>query len=58
MPNIGPSEDPIRDEVEFARAVAAVILAIKLDAAEKKADDAYERLVHPGDHPQEDREAV
>lgn len=43
----GSSAESIENEIEFARAITAVMLAVKLDLAEKKADDAYERLVQP-----------
>ena len=36
----------IRDEIEFARALTAVILAVKLEQAEERAQDAYDRIVN------------
>ena len=36
----------IRDEIEFARALTAVILAVKLEQAEERAQDAYDRIIH------------
>ena len=36
----------IRGEIEFARAVTAVILAVKLDQAEERAQNAYDRIVN------------
>lgn len=38
-------DSDIREEIEFARAVTAVILAVKLDQSEEKAQEAYERIV-------------
>ncbi len=38
-------DSDIRKEIEFARAVTAVILAVKLDQSEEKAQEAYERIV-------------
>ena len=48
--NLSPEEhEAVRNEIEFARAVTAVILAVKLNLAEEKAQEAYERIVHsPG----------
>ena len=37
-------EDRIRDEIEFARALTAVLLAVRLEVAEVKAQDAYEKI--------------
>jgi len=39
-------EKRIRDEVEFARALTAVLLAVRLEVAEAKAQDAFDRLAH------------
>lgn len=36
----------IREEIEFARALTAVLLAVKLEVAETKAQEAYERLAY------------
>ena len=38
----------IRDEIEFARAITAVILAVKLDHSEEKAQVAYDQIVSMG----------
>ncbi len=37
-------EDPIRAEIEFARALTAVLLAVRLEVAEVRAQDAYEKI--------------
>jgi len=37
-------DDRIREEIEFARALTAVLLAVRLEVAETKAQDAYERI--------------
>ena len=39
-------ETTISDEIEFARAVTAVILAVKLEQAEERAQNAYDRIVN------------
>lgn len=39
-------EKRIRDEVEFARALTAVLLAVRLEVAEAKAQEAFDRLAH------------
>ncbi len=39
-------EKRIREEIEFARALTAVLLAVKLEVAESKAQEAYDRLAH------------
>lgn len=39
-------EKRLREEVEFARALTAIVLAVRLEVAEAKAQDAYERLAH------------
>ncbi len=39
-------EMAIGDEIEFARAVTAVILAVKLEQAEERAQNAYDRIVN------------
>jgi len=36
--------DGVQDEIAFARALTAVILAVKLDLAEDKAQSAFERV--------------
>ena len=36
----------IRDEIEFARALTAVILAVKLEQAEERAQVAYDQIVN------------
>ena len=38
-------EDSIREEIEFARALTAVLLAVRLEVAEAKAQNAYEKIV-------------
>lgn len=37
-------EEHIREEIEFARALTAVLLAVRLEVAEAKAQAAYERI--------------
>lgn len=37
-------EDRIREEIEFARALTAVLLVVRLEVAEMKAQDAYEKI--------------
>jgi len=39
-------EAAISGEIEFARAVTAVILAVKLEQAEERAQDAYDRIIN------------
>ena len=39
-------ETAISGEIEFARAVTAVILAVKLEQAEERAQDAYDRIIN------------
>lgn len=39
-------EKRIQEEVEFARALTAVLLAVRLEVAEAKAQEAYDRLAH------------
>lgn len=36
----------ICDEIEFARALTAVILAVKLELAEERTQDAYNRIAN------------
>jgi len=36
----------IRVEIEFARALTAVILAVKLELAEERTQDAYNRIAN------------
>lgn len=38
-------DSDIREEIEFARAVTAVILAVKLDQSEEKAQEAYNSII-------------
>ena len=38
-------DSAIREEIEFARAVTALFLAIRLDQSEEKAHQAYSRIV-------------
>ena len=40
----GTQDDRIREEIEFARALTAVLLAVRLEVAEVKAQDAYEKI--------------
>lgn len=42
------TESGIRDEIEFARALTAVLLAVKLDQSEDKAQVAYDQIVNMG----------
>jgi len=46
MDHVAP-EKRIREEIEFARALTAVLLAVRLEVAEAKAQDAYERIAGP-----------
>ena len=41
-------ESGIRDEIDLARAITAVILAVKLDHSEEKAQEAYNQIVNIG----------
>ena len=38
-------DSAIREEIEFARALTAVILAVRLDQSEERAQQAYDRIV-------------
>lgn len=42
------SHSAIRDEIELARAITAVILAVKLDHSEDKAQEAYDYIINMG----------
>ena len=42
----GNFEDRVRDEVDFARALTALLLAIRLENAEQRAEEAYERVIN------------
>lgn len=46
--NGGDFEERIKDEVEFARALVAVLLAVRLKEAEDRAEQAYDRIVQGG----------
>ncbi len=46
-------EEKIREEIEFARALTAVLLAVRLEVAETKAQDAYERIAGRAAHARE-----
>jgi hypothetical protein len=45
-------EKRIREEIELARALTAILLAVRLEVAEAKAQDAFDRLAHrlPASH--------
>jgi hypothetical protein len=38
----------IQDEIEFARALTALLLAARLEDAEHRAEEAYQRIVGSG----------
>lgn len=40
------SQSAIRDDIELARAITAVILAVKLDRSEEKAQEAYNTILN------------
>lgn len=44
--------NPLKEEVELARAITAVILAVRMEVAETRAQEAYDRIVH-GREPRE-----
>ena len=46
MSNIRTAQDPIQEEVYLARAITAVILAVKLDLAEEKGQVAYDKVIN------------
>lgn len=42
----GNFEDRLKEEIEFARALTALLLAARLEEAEHRAEEAYERIVN------------
>ncbi len=41
----GDFDDRLKEEIDFARALTALLLAARLEEAEHRAEQAYERIV-------------